>query len=84
METFVSLLIPALLGVMAVRLLALPLQWFLKAAVHGLGGFLCLALLNLVSGFTGICFPVNAVTIAIAGFLGIPGIALLTVLEILL
>ena len=84
METFVTLLIPALLGVIALRLLMIPMQWFLKAAVHAVSGFLCLWLLNTVSGFTGVFFPVNAITISVAGFLGIPGIALLAMLELLI
>ena len=82
METFVTLLIPALLGVFAVRLLMIPMQWFLKAAVHGICGFLCLWILNTVSGFTGVYFPVNAVTVSAAGFLGVPGIAGLALLEL--
>ena len=39
-------------------------------------------LLNAVSGYTGIFLPVNAVTSAIAGFLGLPGIALIALLEV--
>ena len=83
METFVTLLIPALLGVLAVRLLMLPMKFLLKAAVHGICGFLCLWILDTVSGFTGVYFPINAVTISIAGFLGVPGIAGLALLELL-
>ena len=51
--------------------------------VHSGSGFLCFWLLNTVSGFTGILFPINAATILIGGFGGIPGIGLLAVLEIL-
>ena len=84
METMVTLLIPAFLGIIVLRLMVMPIQWFLKVALHALSGFLCLWLLNTVSGFTGILFPVNAVTISIAGFLGIPGIGLLALLELML
>ena len=84
MESLFSLIIPALLGVLTIRLLAMPIGWVLKAALHGAGGLLCLLILNTVSGFTGVFFPVNAITVSIAGFLGIPGIAILTLLEILL
>ena len=83
MESTVTLLIPALLGVMTLRLLLKPMKWFLKAAIHAAGGFLCLWLLNTVSGFTGVFIPFNAVTVCIAGFAGIPGLAFLALLELL-
>lgn len=83
MEELVTLLIPALLAVILVRLLLLPVKWFLKLSIHSACGFLCLWLLNCVSGFTGILFPLNAVTVLTAGILGLPGIALLAVLAII-
>ena len=82
MESTVTLLIPALLGVMTLRLLLKPMKWFLKAAIHAAGGFLCLWLLNTVSDFTGVFIPFNAVTVCIAGFAGIPGLAFLVMLEL--
>ena len=81
MENFVTMLIPALLTVFLIRTLLLPIKLFWKLAVHAGGGFLCLWLLNSVSGFTGIFLPVNAVTVLIAGFLGIPGIGLIALLK---
>ena len=83
METWITLLIPALLALVLVRLLLLPLKFILKLAIHSCCGFLCLWLLNTVSGFTGIAFPMNAVTILIAGILGLPGIGLLAVLAVI-
>ncbi len=83
MENVVTLLIPALLGVIAIRLMVLPMQWAAKLAVHAGCGFACLWILNTVSTFTGILFPINAVTVLIAGFLGVPGIGLIALLEIL-
>ena len=83
METFVILLIPALLALVLVRLLFLPMKLAAKLLLHSAAGLLCLGLLNSVSGFTGIFFPINAVTVLIAGFLGLPGIALMTLLEVL-
>ena len=82
MENFVALLIPALLAILLVRLLLMPIRLFLKIGIHSGCGFLCLWLLNTVSGFTGIYFPINAVTTAIAAFLGLPGIGLLALLQV--
>lgn len=81
MENFVTLIIPVLLAVFLIRMLLAPMKLIFKLAIHSACGFLCLWLLNTVSGFTGIYLPVNAVTVAIAGFLGLPGIALIAFLE---
>ena len=83
MEKFVTLLVPALLAVILVRLLLLPLRLAFKIAIHSGCGFLCLWLLNTAAPFTGIAFPMNAVTVLTAGFLGIPGIGFLAVLAVL-
>ena len=84
MENFVSILIPMLLLAVLLRLLALPIRWFWKLFVNSACGFACLWLLNSVSLYTGLIFPVNGVTALIAGFLGLPGIILLILLQLIL
>ena len=81
MVNFAALLVPALLLVLTLRLIAMPIKWFWKLSVNSACGFVCLWLLNSVSGFTGLYFPVNAVTAVIAGFLGLPGIILLALVQ---
>ena len=83
MENFVTLLIPAILAVLLVRLLLIPMKFFFKLLIHSACGFLCLWMLNSIAGFTGIFFPINAVTVLTAGILGLPGIGLLAVLAVL-
>ena len=83
MEEFVTLLIPALFAVVLVRLLILPLKLITKLFLHSACGFLCLWLLNAIAPFTGILFPINAVTVLTSGLLGLPGITLLAFLAIL-
>lgn len=83
METLMTLLIPALMAVILIRLLLLPVKAALKLMLHSGCGFLCLWMLNTAAPFTGICFPMNAVTVLTAGTLGIPGIGLLAVLTVL-
>ena len=82
MERFLDLLVPVLLVICFIRICYAPLKLGAKLLINGAGGFACLWLLNLISGFTGIFFPINLVTVAIAGFLGLPGIALLGLLQI--
>lgn len=83
MEKIVTLLIPALLAVLLVRAMLLPLAWCFKLGIHCACGFACLWLLNTAAGFTGISFPINAVTTLTAGILGLPGIAILALLAVL-
>ena len=82
MEKIVILLIPALIAVMLARLLLIPMGIAFKVAVHSGCGFLCLWLLNAISLFTGILFPINAVTILVAGFCGLPGIGIMALLAV--
>ena len=83
MDKFVIALIPALLTISVFRLIFLPIGFLWKYVLHAGCGFVCLWLLNTVSSFTGVVFPINAVTILAAGFLGVPGIGILAVLELL-
>ena len=83
MEELVTLLVPALLAIILVRLLLLPLRLVFKIGIHSGCGFVCLWLLNTVAPFTGILFPINAVTVLTAGILGLPGIGLLAVLAVM-
>jgi len=83
MEKFVIFLIPAFLAALLVRAMLLPIRFLWKISIHSGCGFLCLWLLNSISTFTGISFPMNAVTVLIAGFLGLPGIGLMAVLSVI-
>ena len=83
MEKFVTLLVPALVAVILVRLLLLPLRFLFKIGIHSGCGFLCLWLLNTIAPFTGIEFPMNAVTVLTAGTLGLPGIGLMALLAVI-
>lgn len=84
MEKFATLFVPALLIFTLLRIIALPVRWFWKLSINSACGFLCLWLLNTVSVFTGLYFPVNMVTVVIAGFLGLPGICALALAQFFL
>lgn len=79
MESIFSLLLPALLVLLLCRALWTPVKWGIHAGL----GFLCLWLLNTASGITGLYLPVNAVTVLLSGFLGLPGIGLVALLAVL-
>ena len=81
MEKFATLFVPALLVLVLLRIIAMPIRWFWKLSINSACGFLCLWLLNSVTAFTGIYFPINWVTVIIAGFLGLPGIGALALVQ---
>jgi len=83
MENLITFAIPIVLGILLLKLLLMPMKWTIKLAFHALGGFICLWLLNSVSGYTGLELPINTVTVLVSGTFGIPGIALIALLEIL-
>ena len=79
MENILGLIIPVLIAVLVFKLLISQMKLIWKIAVNSLSGFLCLWLLNLASGITGIVFEINFITTLLVGFLGVPGIILLVI-----
>ncbi len=82
MEQIAVLILPALMGILLVRCMLMPLGFLMKVGIHSACGFACLWLLNWVAPFTGIAFPINGVTVLTAGFLGLPGIAVMALLAV--
>ena len=83
MENILALIVPVLIAIFVIKLLLSQVKLIWKIAVNSLSGFICLWLLNLASGLTGIVFEINFITTLVVGFLGIPGILLLLVLQFL-
>lgn len=79
MENMLALIIPVLIAVLVFKLLFSQVKLIWKIAINSLSGFLCLWLLNLASGITGIVFEINFITTLLVGFLGVPGIILLLI-----
>ena len=83
MESYLPLLISLALGIFLIRLILKPIRLAAKLGLHAFFGFLCLWIFNATSGITGLHLPINAVTSLIAGLLGLPGMGLIALLEIL-
>ena len=83
MENILALIIPVLIAVLVFKLLFSQVKLIWKIIINSLSGFICLWLLNLASGITGIVFEINFITTLIVGFLGIPGIILLLIGQIM-
>ena len=83
MENIVALIVPVLIALLVIKFLFSQVKLIWKIAVNSISGFICLWLLNLAAGFTGIVFEINFITALIVGFLGIPGIILLVLGQLL-
>ena len=79
MENILALVIPVLICVLVVKFLCSQAKLIWKIAANSISGFICLWLLNLLSGLTGIVFEINLFTCLLVGILGIPGIILLVI-----
>lgn len=84
MEKILSLILPLILLPIFLRLIATPMRWFWKLLVNGFCGLICLLLVNSISGITGLLLPVNPVTVIVTGFLGLPGIVVLILVQLFL
>jgi inhibitor of the pro-sigma K processing machinery len=59
-------------------------RWFSVLALNMVIAVFFLYVLNLLEGYTHFSLPINLVTLATVGFLGIPGIVLLVGLKLVL
>lgn len=65
-------------------ILVLPIKMIIKLIINGVIGAILLFIINIFSSIIGITIAINPVTAIVAGFLGIPGVILLLVLQFLM
>ena len=70
--------------VLALKVLAKPARWAGLVFFRVVIGVATLSVLNLASPWSGVHLPVNPISSAIVGLLGVPGIGLLYALQRLL
>ncbi|HHV08244.1 MAG TPA: pro-sigmaK processing inhibitor BofA [Firmicutes bacterium] len=63
------------------RLFLVPLKIVMRLVYNGLIGGIALWLLNFMGSFLGIFIPINPITALTVGFLGLPGILLIFLLQ---
>ncbi len=66
---------------MAGWLLLVPLKLLFRFIINGIIGGVVLWLLNLIGGLIGISIAINPVTALMVGFLGIPGLVLILLIQ---
>ena len=65
-------------------ILVIPIKVIMKLVINGIIGGVLLFIFNLVGGLFGLSIVLNPLNAIIVGFLGIPGVILLLVLQIIL
>jgi len=84
MQVFFALAFLVFLVYVISRILVKPLKLAVKVLVNSLFGLLLLWGFNFLGTLMALTIPINLVTILVAGFLGIPGLILLIILQVLL
>ena len=80
-EQFLIAIALLFLALILFKLFTAPLRLALKVAGNTALGFLALAALDLCSGVTGLHIGVNLINALLVGILGLPGLALLVLLQ---
>lgn len=69
--------------ILLVKLLSAPIRWIFKLLLNALLGFVVLFIINFFGGFIGLTLGINLVNALIVGILGVPGVILLVLIELL-
>lgn len=72
----------SLIGLL-IKILKGPMKLALKIFLHALMGFVFLFIFNFIGAWVGIGIPVNWLNAIITGVLGVPGVVLLLILQII-
>lgn len=65
-------------------ILVIPIKVLIKLLINGIIGGVALILFNLIGGLFGLSIVVNPLNAIIVGILGVPGVILLLILQVLL
>lgn len=82
------MIIPMLIGVavlfVILKLLALPMKLIIKLVINGLVGSAVIFVVNLIGVSFGFTIALNWITALIVGILGIPGVIIVAILQVIL
>ena len=71
-------------AVVLLRIAAAPIKLIFKLMLNTLSGFLLLILANFISGFFDFSVPVNLFSCIVSGAFGIPGVALIVLIQFIM
>lgn len=83
-----TMILPILIGVailfVVLKLLALPMKIIIKLVINGLVGGLIIFVVNLIGADFGFMIDLTWITALIVGFLGVPGVVIVAILQFIL
>lgn len=83
-----TMILPILIGVavlfIVLKLLALPMKIIIKLVINGLVGGLVIFVVNLIGANFGFMIDLTWITALIVGFLGVPGVVIVAILQFIL
>lgn len=83
-----TMILPILIGVavlfIVLKLLALPMKIIIKLVINGLVGGLVIFVINLIGANFGFMIDLTWITALIVGFLGVPGVVIVAILQFIL
>jgi inhibitor of the pro-sigma K processing machinery len=71
----------AVLIMLALAVIKFPIKIIFKLLINTVLGFIALLLINFAGSYVGITIAVNWINAAIIGVLGVPGVALILLLQ---
>ncbi|QQY79863.1 inhibitor of the pro-sigma K processing machinery [Keratinibaculum paraultunense] len=80
-STFLAFIFGLFLLYVIGMILVIPIKIIWKLIINGVIGGILLLLFNLIGKGLGLFIAINPITALIAGFLGIPGVILLLILQ---
>lgn len=83
MSSFFAFVIIILIIILLVKILSLPIKFISKLILNSISGFALLFVFNLLGSIFGISLQINLLRCLICGFLGIPGLIIVLLFEIL-
>ncbi len=83
-----TMILPILIGVgilfIVLKLLALPMKLIIKLVINGIVGGIIIFVVNLIGANFGFVIDLNWITALLVGFLGVPGVIVVTILQFIL
>ena len=80
-----TMILPILIGVgilfVVLKLLALPMKLIIKLVINGIVGGILIFVVNLIGTNFGFMIDLNWITALIVGFLGVPGVIIVAILQ---
>lgn len=83
-----NLIIPAiviiLLLILLIKIITTPLKLIVKILIHAALGYVALFIFNFIGAWFGITIPITLLSAVVAGVFGVPGVAVLLILQFIL